>query len=168
MICGEVYLENEKPSSCPFCGAHKRFLVLGKNWKDTNDVELTDISKKNLVLTLDLEISNSKFYKCVSKKTKGMELQGIFKGLSKVEAEHADTVSKILKVPKPRLGESLVCSDSDMENIVETYKRENRAVTLYKKFLREATEPRVKQLFKALIEIENDHLSLSKQKMREG
>jgi rubrerythrin len=161
MICGEVYLGNEKPSSCPFCGAHKRFLVLGKNWKDVNDVELTDISKKNLVLTLDLEISNSKFYKCVSKKTKGMELQGIFKGLSKVEAEHADTVSKILKVPKPRLGESLVCSDSDMENIV-------RAVTLYKKFLREATEPRVKQLFKALIEIENDHLSLSKQKMREG
>lgn len=163
LICGEAYAGSERPSHCPFCGAKGSYFVNAADWADENlgIGELSDISRRNLETTLQLEVNNAPFYRDAMLKTKDIELQGIFKYLSKVEAEHASVVRKILKcdMPQPEKGKE-VATDDDRENLRTAHERERVAAALYKKFAEEAMEPRVKKVFAALSEIESDHLDL--------
>lgn len=161
LICGDPYMGNEKPSHCPFCGAHSEYLVLNAEWVDENTsiLSLSDISRKNLERTLQLEVNNIAFYRDAMLRTKDIELQGVFKYLSKVESEHASTVKKILKCeppqPEPGKGEA---PGSDRENLKAAQERETFASTFYRQAAREATEPRVIKVFTALSEVEADHI----------
>lgn len=167
-ICGDAYLGTEKPSNCPYCGAHQQYLVEAKDWRDENDVpNMTEVSRKNLEKALDLEISNSRFYKCAADLADMIEYEGMFKGLAKVEREHAATIRKLLKTDE-REGEERkagVCKDSILDNLREACQREERASLFYSKSAEGATEPRVKEFFSSLVEIESDHLTLSDKAM---
>lgn len=167
LICGDAYVGYEKPLNCPFCGAHEQYLVDASEWEDKNKgVELTEVSKRNLEKALELEISNSAFYRCAAEKAQDKVLQGMFKALSKIEAEHASTICKVLGIPKPDITKVEVhCSKNDIENVKESSERETRASSFYAKAAEEATEPRVKELFTALVEIEKDHLDLDHQQL---
>jgi rubrerythrin len=161
IICGDPYIGFEKPTNCPFCGAHEKYIVPAGDWRDTNRVELTEESRKNLETSLQLEISNTEFYLCVSKRSRNEDIRAMFRALSKIESEHASTVCKILRVEKPGIEfKKGLCSSDDSAALEEADSRENRAVNLYTEFLKQATEPRVKQIFSALIEIESDHIDL--------
>lgn len=161
LICGDPYMGEEKPSNCPFCGAHADYLVPNAEWMDENTsiTALSDISRKNLEQTLQLEVNNAAFYRDAMAKTKDVELQGIFKYLSKVENEHASAVKKILKceAPKPEPGKE-VATESDRENLRIARDKEQFASAFYARAAREAAEPRVKRVFTALSEIEADHI----------
>ena len=61
VICGDPYIGFEAPTNCPFCGAHEQYLIPSEEWKDTNKVELTAESRKNLESSLELEIGNTEF-----------------------------------------------------------------------------------------------------------
>ena len=162
-ICGEVYIGEEKPKSCPFCGAHEIFFVLAKEWKLLESESLSDISKENLGKALELEIDNTNFYKAVSEKSKDVYVSSMFKGLSKVEREHASAICKHLKIEKPDSKAGLdKAVDSDRENIEEANRREKRAVKFYTEARNQATEEEIKEFFKALMEIESDHIILTK------
>ncbi len=161
-ICGEVYIGEEKSKSCPFCGAHESYFVLAKEWKLLHPQNLSDISKENLKKALDLEINNTNFYLAVSKRSKDPHVSSMFKGLSKVEREHASTICKHLRIEKP---DSTVGSDkavdADEANIKESNRRERSAVKFYGQALKEAPEKEMKEFFKALMEIETDHIVLT-------
>jgi len=161
-VCGEVYIGEEKPKSCPFCGAHETYFVLAKEWKLLHTKSLSDISRENLKKALDLEINNTNFYKAASGKSKGVYVSSMFKGLSKVEREHASTICKHLKILKP---DSTVgfdkAVDSDRANIEEANKRERSAVRFYSEALSQAPEEEIKEFFRALMEIESDHIVLT-------
>jgi len=162
-ICGEVYMGKTKPSNCPHCGAKGSYMVDVKDWTDENETitELTDLSRENLMKALQLEVNNAPFYRDGSAKAKTMEIQGIFKGLSKIEAEHASLIRKILKceMPKPEPGREQA-GDSDIENLRLAHAREVFATEFYKLAAVRASEPRVKKIFAALSEIENDHIQI--------
>lgn len=163
LICGETYIGKEKPSHCPFCGAKDEYLVDVDHWVDENlgMEKLSDVSRGNLEKALQLEMNNAPFYRDAMSKTRDMELQGIFKYLSKIEAEHASVIIKILKgeTPRPEKGKEVATGD-DRENLRAAHAREIAAAALYKKFAEEAVEPRVKTVFTALSEIESDHISI--------
>ena len=162
-ICGEVYIGEEKPKSCPFCGAHENFFVLAKEWKLLESESLSEISKENLGKALELEIDNTNFYKAVSERSKDVYVSSMFKGLSKVEREHASAICKHLKIEKPDSKAGLdKAVDSDRENIEEANRREKRAVKFYTGARNQATEEEIKEFFKALMEIESDHIILTK------
>lgn len=164
-ICGEVYIGEEKPKSCPFCGAHENFFVLAKEWKLLESESLSEISKENLGKALELEIDNTNFYKAVSERSKDVYVSSMFKGLSKVEREHASAICKHLKIEKPDSKAGLdKAVDSDRENIEEANRREKRAVKFYTGARNQATEEEIKEFFKALMEIESDHIILTKQR----
>ncbi len=165
LICGDPYMGKEKPSHCPFCGATDLYIVKASEWIDENTSigTLTDISRRNLEKALQLEVNNAPFYRDAMANTKNIELQGIFKYLSKIEAEHASVVKKILKcdLPEPEPGKE-VASDDDRENISSAHEREKSATAFYRQAALEASEPRVKRVFTALSEIESDHIDLEK------
>lgn len=162
-ICGEVYIGEEKPKSCPFCGAHENFFVLAKEWKLLESESLSEISKENLGKALELEIDNTNFYKAVSERSKDVYVSSMFKGLSNVEREHASAICKHLKIEKPDSKAGLdKAVDSDRANIEEANRREKRAVKFYTEARNQATEEEIKEFFKALMEIESDHIILTK------
>lgn len=170
LICGDVYMGTELPTNCPFCGAPARkYMVEAKEWVDENrEIDgLSGVSERNLKAALQLEANNAPFYREASKKSGSIELQGIFKCLAKVEAEHASVIKKILKceVPPPQEGKE-VAAESDIENLKAAHQREISATAFYKKAAGEAAEPRVKKVFTALSEIESDHIDLEDRLIR--
>jgi len=166
MICGDPYLGEEKPRNCPFCGAHERYIVEQTEYKDPVIESLSDVSKENLEAALQLETNNAEFYACASRKANTDEMKNMFKALSKVESEHASVISKALKIAKPEINlANNECQADDMANLEESHVREERAIKKYGKFLSEATEPRVQEIFSAVIAVESDHLSLSEERI---
>lgn len=166
-ICGDPYIGEEAPKNCPFCGAHQKNIVLAKTWDWPKDVQLTDISRNNLMKALEIEVSNAQFYFCAANMVKDNEGKQMFKALGKVEKEHASLIAKTLGMAKPEVEETPgVCSPEYQEDLKESHAREERAIKHYSQFLSEATEDRVKEIFAALVEIEKDHLGLSKERMK--
>ena len=163
-ICGEVYIGEEKPKSCPFCGAHQSYFVLAREYRLIMVEKLSDISKENLKTALDIEIDNTNFYKAVSVRSKDIYVRSMFKGLSKVEREHASAICKHLQIQKPDSNVGLdKAVNSDEENIQEAHRREQRAVKFYGQASGQAPEPQMKEFFKALMQIEADHIVLTEQ-----
>lgn len=162
-ICGDPYIGSEAPKQCPFCGANQKFFVEAQDWNSEEfNVELSDISKKNLEAALQLEIGNAAFYDCAknaAEKDNDQYSIAKFKSLMKVEREHASAISKFLRISKPDL-EKQACNTNSSANTKEGWEREDRAIKFYSKFRDEATEPRLKEFFGALVEIETDHLDL--------
>lgn len=161
-VCGEVYIGQEKPKTCPFCGAHVTYFVLASQWELIKTDNLSDITRENLKKALDLEINNTNFYKAASDKSRDIYISSMFKGLSKVEREHASSICKHLKIDKPdsNIGYDKAV-DSDEENVKEANRRERNAVAFYTNAMQEATEEEIKDFFKALSEIEADHIILT-------
>ena len=162
-ICGEVYMGRSKSSNCPSCGALGKYMVPIKEWTDENEGvgEISPISRENLMKALQLEVNNAPFYRDASAKAKTAELQGIFKGLGKIEAEHISVIRKLLKceVPAPEPGREKA-TDDDLDNIRVAHEREIFAAGFYERAAVNAVEPRVKKVFTALSEIENDHIAV--------
>ncbi len=166
-ICGDPYLGEEKPKNCPFCGAHERYMVNQADFDNrTGEIpDLTDVTKNNMEAALQLEISNTRFYDCASRRAQTDEAKNLFKALKKVESEHADLLCKALGIKKPPIEEYDECSSKDLDNMKESHMREDRAIHKYAEFLSQATEPRAIEIFSAIIAVESDHLSLSEERM---
>lgn len=163
-ICGDPYLGADKPTRCPFCGAPIQYLKTDEEWTPIEYPELTPASKANLEYTLKIEVSNATFYKCAAQNVADPRWKAIFKALSKIEAEHADLVSKQLKVAVPAPEPEDQHCDSDLNVIKDNaHAREVRATEHYEKALAEATEPRVKEIFEALQMIESEHIILTEE-----
>lgn len=160
-ICGEPILQLDKPSCCPFCGAHRDHIVLATEFRPVQMLELSELSKANLEYALEVEISNAHFYKCASDVTQIENAKQLFKALSKIESEHASTISKALAVAKPGIEpKSDDCHAGLEENYDDAKRRETSARTFYQKAAAEAIEPRVSEIFSALSEVENDHIEI--------
>ena len=170
-ICGDPFMGDQMPTHCPFCGAHQDYMVAAADWTDENAAmgEISDTSRKNLGQALQLEVNNKAFYADASAVTDSIELQGIFKNLTKIEGEHASTIKKMLQVepPAPEPGRDRA-SDRDHENLMEARGREEKASAFYGQAASEATEERVIKVFKALSEIESDHIQLETELLERG
>ncbi len=165
-ICGDPYLGDEIPTNCPFCGAPANYIVLAKYWREPEIERLSEISRKNLQSALELEIENTKFYVCASKMTENIEGKQMFKALSKIEKEHASMICKILNFEMPTITlDKLACYPSYQDNLKESRNRERKAVKSYSQFFKEANEPRIKEIFEALVLVENDHLKMAEERI---
>ncbi|MDH3997523.1 MAG: hypothetical protein OET90_01675 [Desulfuromonadales bacterium] len=160
-ICGDPYLGDEPPVNCPYCGAKKHYFVDGRDYVSPFKQEhnFTDEEMANFQAALDIEIGNASFYKTAAEKSSPEFFQWLFKALMKVESEHASIFAKHLGVAKPTLIEVDASADGEV-NVQESHRREEIAIDSYRKFAKAATTPRAKQVFSALVEIEEDHLSL--------
>jgi rubrerythrin len=164
-ICGDSYVGETAPDNCPFCGAHKKYIKIAKHAKVNFNVSLNEKDQANVERALGLEISNSAFYFCAAKNTDDEEGKLLFKALGKVEAEHATIWKKILKLETINPGDD-PCHTNNRENLEESHSRETRAIDFYSQAAKESADERVKQIFEALVEIENDHLNLSEERLK--
>lgn len=164
-ICGDPYVGNNPPDNCPFCGAHRKYIKEVRKAKVSFDVELREKDRLNVEHALQVEVSNAAFYFCAAEETDDDEGKLLFKALGKVESEHASIWKKILKLKEVPSGNE-TCHTSNRENLEESHARETRAIEFYKQAAAESDNSRVKQIFKALVEVETDHLGLSEERLR--
>lgn len=165
LICGDPYLGKHAPTNCPFCGAHQNFMVPVDDYRDFKDLS-TDNSRANLERALELEIGNAQFYRAAAAAGDNEPIQQMFRALAKIEAEHASTIAKWLKIDKPAAAQEVgTAQDTALANVEESKQREERASAFYAQAAGEAMEKGVAKLFRALSEIEKDHIDLDKQAM---
>lgn len=164
-ICGDPYIGDNPPDNCPFCGAHRRYIKKAGEAEASFSVELNEKDKANAEHALQVEVSNAAFYFCAAQKTNDSEGKLLFKALGKVEAEHAAVWKKILKLERVPEG-SEECHEANRENLEDSHARETRAIEFYSKAAQEAVNPRVRQIFEALVEVETDHLKLSEERLK--
>jgi rubrerythrin len=164
-ICGDPYIGEEPPANCPFCGAHRKYIKEAKEARVNFDVQLSEKDKANSEHALQVEISNAAFYFCAAEKTEDEEGKLLFKALGKIEAEHASVWKKILKLDSIPKGDD-TCHTSNKENLEESHTRETRAIEFYRKAAAESENERVRQIFEAFVEVETDHLQLSKERLK--
>lgn len=161
-ICGETYLGSERPSHCPFCGAHAELLVLTEDYpEDINAVTLIESERADLETAIEVERSNTRFYLAMSRREDNPKLASAYKRLAKVEAEHCSLFCKLAGVPKPadllEPGTELGTWGADID---ESLRRERRASDLYAEFAGRAIAPRLLEVFSAVSDVEADHIEL--------
>jgi rubrerythrin len=161
-ICGDTYLGTEAPSRCPFCGAADTYFVAPRSFASSeNIVQLTEIERENLRVAVEIERSNTRYYLAAAALLNDEDLSSGFKRLARVEAEHCGIFSRLLGEPKP---DDLDEADGDpadwCEAITESTSRESHAAAFYAGALTESTNPRVREVFAAVSEVERDHLVL--------
>jgi rubrerythrin len=159
-ICGETYLGSTVPDRCPYCGVAGKHLLVAAEWVNHGAVELSPASRQYCQDALQLELSNAAFYKACSSKAENQITQSIFKRLSKQEAEHAELIAAMMGEEEPALGEE-DCPAEDEQKFAQAHDREKRALQLYFEIVNSAPEPRMKEVFKALAEVEGEHLQVS-------
>jgi len=167
MICGDAYLGEEPPTNCAFCGAHSKFIREDAKWPVPEEPikNLTPKTRENLLASIRTELRNANFYACAAGNAEDIKLQKLFKFLRKIEIEHATVFNKALGLKDfPKV--DVTCAADDKANLKQAREYETDAINHYKKFLSEATEARAKQIFTALIEVENDHLAVEEEKLK--
>jgi len=164
-ICGDPYIGEVPPANCPFCGAHRSNIKKAKLAEVSFDEKLNAKDTANAEHSLERESSNTAFYFCAAEKTDDKEGKLLFKALAKVELEHAIIWKKILKLPEvPKSIDG--CHIINKDNLQESHDRETKTIAFYKQAFKECKNKRMKQIIKALIEVETDHLKLSEERLK--
>lgn len=162
-ICGDAYIGEGKPTSCPFCGAREAFIKPGSealpvvNFKES----LSEQTISNLQETLSLETKANAIYLCMAGNAATYEIKAMYKRLAKVELEHAVICTKLLGMDMPNIPAE-GCSAQDLENFKRTLELEDHAAALYHEFAKSSPEAHVKKMFTALAQVEADHITLIK------
>lgn len=159
-VCGEVYLGQAAPDRCPFCGAAGKELVTPTYWIDYGKLALSPEDAAYIEKAIQLENDNSAFYKACAQKAETRITQSIFKRLSKQELEHAELLMNMLGKGVPGPSE-VSCPDDDSEKFAESHRREKRAIRYYLEVADKAQHPRVREVMRALSDIESEHLQIS-------
>ena len=162
-ICRQVYVLRERPSNCPFCGSFEEHVKPVEDVPDIEEYELTNISYKNIKNAFKMELKANKFY---ARSVYNINIDNILHEFN-VARMHEYWHSKILKEELEKHDmdiddniQRVSISDSNDENRRAAMIAEAQAIVDYKKYLEEATEPRVKMVFAALLEVEQMHLDL--------
>ncbi len=163
-ICGETYLGSEAPSHCPFCGAHKEYLIDTTEYPENiNDIQPTETELADLQASIELERGNARFYMAMAQHRENGPLSSAYKRLAKVEAEHCSVFCKLAKLQKPAdLLDPSETTGSWKTDIEESLKRETRASGLYAEFMARATTGRLTEVWGAISAVESDHIELDK------
>lgn len=156
-ICGETTLMSNPPQRCPFCGSNQIRVLPAAEWIDYGEVDMSEQSYEDCKKALDLELKNYAFYKCAAANADNQVTQAIFNRLMKQELEHAEVFAEAMGIPLPEAPES-DCSSVDFKNMRLSNKHETRAIKFYTEVMNRATEPRIQQIFRAIAEVENEHL----------
>jgi rubrerythrin len=101
-------------------------------WKEENlPIELSEISRKNLQETKELEFTATQFYRAAAKETKSPLIKGFFKYLARTEKEHYEVACKLLGDDiSSAIDEASEGKGSDIENLKHSQATEEHVTAL--------------------------------------
>jgi len=159
-ICGETYLGSTAVDRCPYCGADGENLKSAAQYLDYGEIEMSEESRKNCEHALELEKTNTAFYRKAAANAENQINNSIFKRLGKHESEHAELLADMMGIGEGDLPDVDI-PETDTECFEKANDHEQKAINFYLKVARNAPEARIKKVFRALSDIEMEHLNLS-------
>ena len=159
LICGETYIGREAPDRCPFCGVAGRYLQDAAEYVGYSAVEMCEQTQQFVRKAMEVEASNVAFYTAASRKAKSPVIAALFKRIGKHELEHLDLLARHLGADVPEIKPE-DCSDDDVANMSKGHDREDRAVKMYAQFAADSPEPRLREVFRAIAGIEQEHCKM--------
>ncbi|KOA21372.1 rubrerythrin [Clostridium homopropionicum DSM 5847] len=147
---------------CPFCGAGKKYLIEEESIEIRN-ILLDEYTKKVLENAMKLETFNGDFYSEAAQMAKDERTSKIFRDLSKIEYMHA-RVHKSLGGFKesPKLIKVDYSKYNNDELLFKLAKqKEEHAVAFYNKYYSNVCSDYIREIFEALIEVEEEHIELT-------
>ncbi|MFW6237676.1 MAG: ferritin family protein [Halanaerobiales bacterium] len=159
-ICGETYLGQEAPDSCPYCGSEGKNLVKAAEYVEYGEIEMTEQSRQDCLKALDLENNNTAFYKKCAQEAENQISKAIFKRLAKHEGEHAELIADMMGVEEGELPDVDIPA-KDYDRFEEARDHEQMAVNFYLDVANRAPEKRVEQVFRAIADVETEHKMLA-------
>jgi rubrerythrin len=166
-ICGDSYVGTRRPSSCPFCGAHERFLLHASDWQGPAEEELKDTARGVLERALEIELNKSAFYACAADKAQEQLAYAVFDVASRLHGRHASVMRRMLGLSRRSTPGTGTCHETTEANLAEAGERQKKAVHFYEGAREELDESSVKEVCQALAEIETDQLTLVERLLRD-
>lgn len=151
--------------SCPFCGVNKSYFKNIETIYNVDENNLNKETKKILEKAMKLEVFNGEFYEIASKLAKSEEAKKMFKDLSNIEFMHARVHKRLggfKEMPK-LIKPDYTRHNSDELLIEQAHKREEHAIAFYKRFKNDVSNKIILKVFKALSDVEKDHMTITKQ-----
>lgn len=172
-ICGEIYFGINEPSHCPYCGSHRQTAYKDGMFKVDHpmpllDMKATDLDHKDrrrVQKTLIGELYDKTVYNALSVSIK--DLESVFTKLASIEEEHSELITKttMLKLSDdPKYAKVLHPTIKRVTHINETldaaFLREKTTAMNYRKYAQKTHSARMKEVWLALAEVEDDHATL--------
>lgn len=159
-ICGETSLMAEPPERCPYCGSAGKRVLPAAEWIEYGKVKMSEQSYRDCQKALELEIDNYLYYKCSAANAENQVTEALFNRLMKQEYEHAEVFADAMGIS---FSKELCkkCSTNDYVNLKESNKHEVRAIDFYTEVATRAPEPRIREIFRAIAEVEQEHLIIT-------
>jgi rubrerythrin len=167
-ICGDSCVGTRRPSHCPFCGAHEKFILPASEWARQDIGDLSAATKKSLEQALGVELSAANFYACAADITEEPYVYAAFRALSMHHSRFASIVRGMLGLARPSMEGQGTCQDSLAANLEEACNREENAVNLYRAASEKAAESQVREAYGAFLEVGEDHLTLLRRLVEES
>ncbi|HEX3032994.1 MAG TPA: ferritin family protein [Bacillota bacterium] len=129
-------------------------------WLSVGQVKMCRQSYEDCQKALELELNNAAYYKCSLGNAGNQITEAMFDRLMEQELEHAEIFATALGVETPALV-TRKCHEDDGKNLRLSNRHEAIAIKFYTEAANRAPEPRIVQIFRALAEVENQHLVLT-------
>lgn len=155
--------EKDRIINCPFCGVGKIYLNSQKPIYSINSKVLDKQTKKILDNAMKLEVFNGEFYEEASRLAKSEYAKQLFKDLKNIEFMHArihKNLGGFTELPKLRRPD-YSRHETDELLLQEAYKREKHAIDFYQKNIDIILNDTIKEIFKALSEVEKQHMTIA-------
>ncbi len=149
---------------CPFCGAHRIYFCDSSEEIFTTDSEKLTIKELEILdHAAKLEFFNGDFYMEASRRAEKDENKLLFRELANIEYIHGKVHMKLAGITKkPELKKiDYGRLKNDEEFIKEANTREKHAVSFYNKGIVNSQDEIVKEVLRAFMEIEKDHIFMT-------
>lgn len=155
--------EKGKIVNCPFCGVEKIYLDNEKKIYEVDNRSLDKESLKILDHAMKLEVFNGEFYEEASRLAKDEDVKQTFKDLKNIEFMHARIHKRLggfEKLPKLHKPDYTRYNTDDLL-LKQAHKREEHAILFYKIKVQGVNSNTVKEVFKALSNVEKQHMVIT-------
>lgn len=146
---------------CPFCGVSNEYFI-DSDREVKEELELDIDTTSILDKAMKLETFNGDFYSEASRIASSEKLKNMFNDLSKIEYAHAKihmTLGGFKE--KPVLNKLDYSSYNDLMLIERAKKREEHAISFYKKNYNKVCSDIIREVFRCLTKVEEEHIELT-------
>ncbi|MFC2091373.1 ferritin family protein [Elusimicrobiota bacterium] len=160
-LCGTSFSGESAPANCFNCGALNIHITDNNDADIYHNIEVNETDISNVQHAFELEGNLATFCAIAAEMTENDESKKLFETLSNADAEHSNILIKILKDSSnsPTI-RSLSTSKKLDENLKELRKKKTTLIQFYKDAELESMNQKLKTVYKVLIEIEEQHLTL--------
>ncbi len=155
---------------CPFCGAPMEYLIENGEEIEYDRSKLQQNHLKIIDHAVKLEIFNGDFYKKASASASDETIKKMFEALSRVEYMHSKIHKKICGLKETPILREMDYSKYDSDEILleMASKREKHAVEYYERYSKDISDENIREIFKVLSGVEQEHIELTHNKKCRG